>query len=414
MSPGRAPATSLEAGFLVASRWSLRGLGVKGVLLAAFLIVPVSVVTGGDPDGRRVAWIDLVTLLAPLFALAMGAYAFRLLRGAGRSAPLEGFPLRPFPYLVGQFAALGLTTALGAAMLILPGALYHSRETFFSVVTLERPVVEGLGRRQDGREWAIAPAGRIRWSLPDHLRPDGDWRLESRLRLGVVHGRGYPAAPVPLTVWGADETAAVRLTIESEAPFQVELPVCRAGGAIYFRCESPGVAITPVPHGTFLVGTHSASAASAWLKLWWVVLGRCLLLLAAAFTAALLVSPPIALLGALTLWLVGWTSRFLIEYTEVAGLPSIFAAWSGQADDVEPVTPWLHWLGDVLRLIPDLRPAVVSDVLAKGWSPPWGGVFTDVAPLFLAAFALAFVGAVLGIGLWRRRPGRIPGERGFS
>jgi len=219
---------------------------------------------------------------------------------------------------------------------------------------------------------------------------------------------------VPLTVWGAGVAESVRLTIESEAAFAIALSACPAGGPIYFRCETPGVAISPVPHGTFLVGASTASAAGAWLKLWWVALGRCVLLLAAAFTAALLTSPPIALLGALTLWLVGWTSRFLIEYTEVAGLPSIFSAWAGQAGEVEPVTPWLRWFGELLRLIPDLRCAVVSDVLAKAWSPPWSRVFLDVAPMYLFAAGLVIVGASLGVGLWRRRPGRIPGERGFS
>ena len=80
---------SLGAGFRVTGRWVQRGLGPYWLAGIALATVPLTFLLGLDAISRRSAWIEVVKGLAPVFALFLGAYACRQIRGSRRAGPLD-------------------------------------------------------------------------------------------------------------------------------------------------------------------------------------------------------------------------------------------------------------------------------------------------------------------------------------
>lgn len=399
---------SLGAGFQVTGRWVQRGLGPYWLTGIALATVPLSFLVGLDAVSRRAVWIELVKGLAPIFALFLGAYACRQIRGIRRAGPLEGQPVHPFFFLLGQVLALGASVCLGVAVLILPGALVSGRD-FYPAVVPEGGLVEGEALQHQGRAWALPGSGRIRWRLPG--LKGGGWNLEIRLR--AVYFRGDPCQPLKVEVAGLGSTT-VR-SIEAETPDRIEIPRTFPGGEVTLRCLSSGVGVRASPGGALLISRYRGPAWDAWLRFWGLVSAQASLILVAALTASLLVSPPIAALSALTLWLVGWSARFLSEYARLSGLPSIFEARSGtEGGGAAAGGTCARWMAEIFGLVPDLRGVGLSDALTRGLIPPWSLVAWEAGPVLWTAAGVGLAAAMLGLGVWRRIPGRIPGEKGIS
>ncbi len=399
---------SLGAGFRVTGRWVQRGLGPYWLAGIALATVPLTFLVGLDAVSRRSAWIEVVKGLAPIFALFLGAYACRQIRGSRRSGPLEGQPVQPFFFLLGQVLALGVSVSLGAAVLILPGALVSGRD-FHPAALPEGGLVEGEALQHHGRAWALPGSGFLRWHLPG--LNGGPWSLEIRLR--TVYFRGDPRQPLQVEVVGLGTTAVH--CIKAETPVRIAIPRAFPGGEVTLRCLSPGVGVRAPPQGALLISETRGAAWNAWLRFWGLVSVQASLIMVAALAASLLVSPPIAALSALTLWGVGWSARFLSEYARLSGLPSIFEARSGAAaGEATAGGTCARWLAEIFGLVPDLRGVGLSDALSRGLIPPWSLVAREAGPVLWTAMGIGLAGAMLGLWVWRRIPGRIPGEKGIS
>ncbi|MBN2490722.1 MAG: hypothetical protein JXQ29_07730 [Planctomycetes bacterium] len=398
---------SFLAGLLVCARWLGRGRAPWSVLVAALLAVGLAALAPGGPYARHAAWIELLNVVAPLLSIWVAAHGFVALRDARRVGPLEGLPLRPGEYVLGKAAALAGAIAAAVAVMVLAGVPVHG-ERVRPVVVVGPPAVEGVRHRLEGKDWALARRGRLVWVLPE--APFDEGLFETRLAM-FCYG-GFDGGPIRVRLEGAGLDRS--LEAAPEVALRVPLPPGFRGGRLVLGCESPGVAVAAGEDATVLESGRPCAAMSGALELWWMVTSKCLVLAAAALAAALLVSPPVALLAALTLWVVSWTARFLGEYAELAGRPSIFVAWAGEPGEPEVVTPWLVWLGGLLRSIPDLRGAGVLDPLGRGRLVEWSRVLAETLPQLALAAGLVGAGALLGIALWRRRPGRIPGEGGVS
>jgi len=399
---------SIQAGFLVTSRWIRRGAGPYWLVFATLVILPLSLWAGPDMESRRVAFIELMKGLTPLFALFVGAYACQQLREGGGASPLEGMPIQPFFYLLGQVFSLGAAVLLGVAMMILPAVLVPGT-SFTRARLLETGRIEGKTLLHHGQDWALPSTGRIRLEVPALVHHD--WTLESQLV--SVYFQGDPSQPLSLEIEGL---GPIRIqSVEPEVPFRISVPRHYPGGEVIFRCRTPGLGIRLTTGSTLLLSSVPASIGSVASKFWGILSAQALLLMMAAVLVSLLVSPPIAVLASLTLWLVGWSARFLTDYARFSGFPSIFRAWSG-TEGVEAAgdSTGMHWLADIFGLIPDMRMAGISDALVRGLAPPWGLVVREMSPLLLTAAGLALGIALLGLMVWRRTPGRIPGERGIS
>jgi hypothetical protein len=73
-----------------------------------------------------------------------------------------------------------------------------------------------------------------------------------------------------------------------------------------------------------------------------------------------------------------------------------------------------QWLAEIFGLIPDLRGAGLTDALSRGLIPPWSFVAREAGPVLWTAVGVGLAAAFLGLWVWRRIPGRIPGEKGIS
>jgi len=394
-------------GFLVAARWLLRRRAVHAALAAAAIAFGLGWILSDGVVGRRGAWIEFALLFGPLFAVGVGAFGGRVLRGRRGVARLAAAPLAPAGWVLGQGAALAAAVCLITAVILAPGGVFFL-EGLRSARRIAAPRAAGQVIVDHGRRWARAGDGALTWSLP--ALDSGAWDVE--LRFDTAFYPGYRGEPIVFRVAGAAGLSE-RVTARTEAPLRVRLPDSFPGGALTLVCETEGVASAASRVGSRLVSQRVASGAPGWLAFWWLASAHGFLLGATALAASMIVSPTIAVLAALAVWLVGWSSRFLAEYAEVADLPSVFAAWSGAAAEPAASSAWMRGFAAVIRHLPDLSGTAVTDALSCGHVPEWGRVLATTGPHLGVALGLVLVAAVIGAKTWKRSPGRIPGERGL-
>lgn len=400
-------AGSGAAGFLVSGRRLLRRRALLAALVAAAAAFVMGWTLSHGIPGRRAAWIAFVMLFAPLFAVGVGAFGGQVLRGRRGVAPLAATPLSPAGWVVGQGAALAVAVLLATAVMLAPGGAFFL-EGLKPARQIGAPRVEGGVIVDHGRRWARAGEGALAWTLP--ALGAGAWDVE--LRFATAFYPSYQGGPIVVRVDGPGGLHT-RVTTRTEAPIHVRLPQPLPGGVLTLSCETAGVATAAIGDGARLVAADPAGGAPGWLAFCWLVAAHGLLLGAAALAASLLVSPPIAVLAALTLWLVGWASRFLAAYADAADVPSVFAAWSGTAAEPVAASAWLDWFAVAIRRLPDLSGAAVTDALGRGHLPEWGRVLTATGPHLAMALVLILTAAAVAARTWKRNPGRIPGERGL-
>ncbi len=388
---------SFSAGFGVTTRWIARGIG-RGWAVVAVLVVIVWLAGRGAraPVGL---WLDAIDALSGALAVAVGAWGARVLtreRGAG---PLAAAGVAPGGWFAGQAVATALVLGLACGALGVVGAIVHGGG-FQQVLAEPSLGFEGRSAVVRGERWAVGRDGALCWRIEP---VDGAATFATRLRVSFMRVPGSILVPLDVRVGAVSSTHQV----SPGGAIEVAVSPSSQPRDVTVRAGRNDVILRPEPHATHVVRDAAQVGASVWWRPAFVAWIRAMWLAVVAQALALVVIPPIAVLGALSAWLVGTVAPFLADYAEHAGNPSIFSVRAGDSATGATVAVWLS---NATAWMPNLRGGRVADALAGGWAPPIAAVVRDVGTAAVASIVVLVAAAFAAMRLWRREAGRIPGR----